>query len=1369
MNNLKYRAFPEFYREYAPKLIEFFGGWIDWLNEEGNAGYIVDHLSTEHDIDESVSAYATHLKYKLLVDFPDFLASDFRLLLKNIFYLYNSKSSIQSYEFLFRCLFNSPAIITYPKEFILKASDGRWSFPYYLQTEGYDILMHLDVYNWFKLEGKTTHAIGYIDGTDVFKAESGEYESCLRVTSVTGTFEKGEDLELTNPETGEIVDIGEFKVKQYLMDYTDGRWTDTKGLLDSEMVIQDSYYYQDFSYIIRSNVPMNKWRALVKSLIHPAGLEFFGELALVDEDDGISPRIMATTPYSFISSWHLILKLYCLAEQPALLSSTWRIADFRMAQLQSETLDNWIYYGRYKKKDGFWNMNVGFSNKHANRSSVIMFRDDGTLIDPEIIKWGVMEFKTDINTRLLRATTLHPDKTIAFGTITGNEWSPEYEESFIPERAMIFITQTHDDSSYLIRDMILRDDYKSDNDGTISDKTIQKTNLTDIAVIPVDEREEWKKLTIRDFVTVSLEKKEFFDEYSYLKIPENYIEIENGYYRFPKRHYYEEKILVFSYGEDDIKERFFFENINQDKQHIFSMSSSTTKDYILCFADGKYTDNFTVNGLDIVVEISDSKYVEVYVLAPIEASRKLTEKYAGDRHFVYNNVRKWPYMVYNTHITKFVIVDYPENGYQLVDDAAGWKLQWVNTIAFPQALQSSSHLQISGAAQNHSETLDEWIARGEYYKKENVHDRIVSSIDKISNAHSTLVFSENGSLISPENIDWFKKCIISNDEENQQQYGRFLYSLPIMAESPYIHFTLDNDNTWSISDRGYTDNDFINNDYLVFANNVKIPENQVTANTTTKTYTFSKAITGDVYIFHPCSYYKQSYYYAGKGTKTVKISEKEFLDVRRIVVFKDGLLYHSWKYNIGYVTLDVAASQYVEIYILTPYSYFFGDITHFNQEHSYFTFDNLRKMNYMTSTSWLKKYTELEKSLTELEKIINMTLVTHAIIENKIALYKSSMNLLSDDVPETIPLYDTFDRLLYDGTYDIINFENMPVYFLEKELNKFSTMLFDSDGALINPNNITWSLVRFNTPTFTKTVTPVVLNGSYPATIGEVVTNQYSAIQIKEASSQNETLLDADNMETVGELAASNKILQDINIMSLDSISNLSAKNYFYYKDKEIENIPHFIPQQDEFFDENQLIFINGMKVYHDDWYIRDNVYYFNNIEKYDRPVLHGIQIAKLTDTYDVITDNYNVKTINTLSDTDLVIDENFLFVPINTLTDQDYLYVKYVPHNQEIVMFQYSSDDIEQYIYMTNTKNRFIELSRVGFLPKNLLVFKNGFLTSDYYISSNLLVFNTLKTSDYIEIYAFREYDYLFVNKNKYNNHYREFIITNIKRSRYF
>jgi hypothetical protein len=45
-------------------------------------------------------------------------------------------------------------------------------------------------------------------------------------------------------------------------------------------IVQDSLFYQDFSYVIRSGLPFSEYRSLVKDTLHPAGTEFFGEILI---------------------------------------------------------------------------------------------------------------------------------------------------------------------------------------------------------------------------------------------------------------------------------------------------------------------------------------------------------------------------------------------------------------------------------------------------------------------------------------------------------------------------------------------------------------------------------------------------------------------------------------------------------------------------------------------------------------------------------------------------------------------------------------------------------------------------------------------------------------------------------------------------------------------------------------------------------------------------------------------------------------------------------------------------------------------------------------------------------------------------------
>lgn len=55
-----------------------------------------------------------------------------------------------------------------------------------------------------------------------------------------------------------------------------GRYLDTKGFLSSDKKLQDNYYYQEFSYVIRVSQLVSDYKNVVKSLLHPSGTIMFG-------------------------------------------------------------------------------------------------------------------------------------------------------------------------------------------------------------------------------------------------------------------------------------------------------------------------------------------------------------------------------------------------------------------------------------------------------------------------------------------------------------------------------------------------------------------------------------------------------------------------------------------------------------------------------------------------------------------------------------------------------------------------------------------------------------------------------------------------------------------------------------------------------------------------------------------------------------------------------------------------------------------------------------------------------------------------------------------------------------------------------------
>jgi hypothetical protein len=62
-----------------------------------------------------------------------------------------------------------------------------------------------------------------------------------------------------------------------------GYYVNNDGFLDDAIYIQDSNYYQAFSYVIKIDQSLNTYKTIVKNLIHPAGMAVFGEYDLRNE------------------------------------------------------------------------------------------------------------------------------------------------------------------------------------------------------------------------------------------------------------------------------------------------------------------------------------------------------------------------------------------------------------------------------------------------------------------------------------------------------------------------------------------------------------------------------------------------------------------------------------------------------------------------------------------------------------------------------------------------------------------------------------------------------------------------------------------------------------------------------------------------------------------------------------------------------------------------------------------------------------------------------------------------------------------------------------------------------------------------------
>lgn len=145
------------------------------------------------------------------------------------------------------------------------------------------IIRQFDEYNNVIFTGKITKN-GYRVGSNIVKFEN-----------ISGKLSK--DLPLNGSKIISILFTDyESEIKSFYN--KSGSFISEKGFLSStNSNLTDSYFYQDYSYIIRSQTPIEIWRSLIKDVVHPAGFQLFGEV-VVEADTGFinQPTFQSSTP-----------------------------------------------------------------------------------------------------------------------------------------------------------------------------------------------------------------------------------------------------------------------------------------------------------------------------------------------------------------------------------------------------------------------------------------------------------------------------------------------------------------------------------------------------------------------------------------------------------------------------------------------------------------------------------------------------------------------------------------------------------------------------------------------------------------------------------------------------------------------------------------------------------------------------------------------------------------------------------------------------------------------------------------------------------------------------------------------------------------
>ncbi len=385
---------PRFVKADHPMFVSFLEAYYEWLETTGDVGAFdggLDLLS-QRDIDSTFDSFVEYFRKEYLLHFPEKLAVDSngnplnqKNLIKNIRQFFRAKGSEKSFEFLFRVLYNSSIEFYYPKEDVLRLSDGKWVQRKSIKTTSNN---DVNLFGLLQQEIKQRNDSGEItayarvsdlqlypvDGVQIaefFLAGAfGTFNPSRNIEGLDGDgnllkefvfpviesvtiteggkdYQPGETIRLKssdptkNPvgsgflaridevdtqnslyKTDEEIQLGSIKklrIIDFGFNYQDiSEWTvvvdspfgtdavldinlggvsdypgyyeGTDGQLSSNKKIQDSHYFQQFSYVLRVESSFEKWIDVIKKIIHPAGMEVFGEVLLyrrrIDTVDG---------------------------------------------------------------------------------------------------------------------------------------------------------------------------------------------------------------------------------------------------------------------------------------------------------------------------------------------------------------------------------------------------------------------------------------------------------------------------------------------------------------------------------------------------------------------------------------------------------------------------------------------------------------------------------------------------------------------------------------------------------------------------------------------------------------------------------------------------------------------------------------------------------------------------------------------------------------------------------------------------------------------------------------------------------------------------------------------------------------------------
>ena len=208
---------PDFIKDNHSGFVTFVEAYYEWMEKKENPYGTSATLMDTMDVDRTLDSFIDYFKQTYLHDFPKTFATSVsgnkvnqKTVLKNINDFYKSKGTEKSYNLLFKILHDSDVSFYYPKEDLIRVSDGKWVEKNTIKITSKNGTSNFSMKNRVvqqidpSLNGAVT---AYANVDNVYQYEVNQYKITeLFLTDINGTFNQGSDIRCTLSDGQELVE-----------------------------------------------------------------------------------------------------------------------------------------------------------------------------------------------------------------------------------------------------------------------------------------------------------------------------------------------------------------------------------------------------------------------------------------------------------------------------------------------------------------------------------------------------------------------------------------------------------------------------------------------------------------------------------------------------------------------------------------------------------------------------------------------------------------------------------------------------------------------------------------------------------------------------------------------------------------------------------------------------------------------------------------------------------------------------------------------------------------------------------------------------------------------------------------------------------